>query len=87
MTDPVDLRRHRIRRATEALHRAGRRTVPPPQTEADDWVLVFEVGDTEDGLPCSRPLWLPRKQSDDYQRARFGPCEPPPNGDTDAAAG
>jgi hypothetical protein len=86
VTDVVDLRRHRIRRAGEALRRAGRRTTPPPDAEADRWVLVFDVSNTEDGLPSSTPTWLPRKPCEDWQRARFGPCEPP-NGDTDPAAG
>jgi len=85
--DAVDLRSQRIRRAAEALRRAGYRTTPSPDAEADRWVFVVEAGETEDGCPCHRLLWLPREPAEDWQRARFGPCEPPPNGDTDAAAG
>jgi hypothetical protein len=40
-------------------------------------MLVFDVSsDTDGGLPSSTPLWLPRKQNEDYQRARFGPYDP-----------
>ena len=82
--DVVDLRQHRIRYAREAVRRAGYRAIPPPDAEADLWTLVFEVGETEDGHSCHRPLWFPRKQSEDWQRARFGPCEPPHAGSRDA---
>ena len=66
----------RILRAGEAARRAGYRVTAPPDAEADQWVWCLKVGDDEDGSPTHRSVWLPRKASEDWQHARFGPFSP-----------
>lgn len=73
MTGIVDLRLHRIRSVAAALHRAGYRTTPPPDAEADQWVCSVEAGEDEHGQPVHRLIWHPRKEITDWQNARFGP--------------
>ncbi len=78
MTDIADLRLHRIRAASAALRRAGYRTTPPPDTEADQWISSIQAGEDEDGHPVHRVIWHPCKEAMDWQHARFGPFEPSP---------
>jgi hypothetical protein len=72
-----DLRLRCIRQATEASRRAGYRTTPPPNAEAGQWVCSVQAGEDEDDRPVHRLIWSPRKEAEDWQRARFGPCELP----------
>lgn len=75
--EAVDLRRHRIRRALLALRRAGYRTQPPPEVEAHLWLPALDVADAEDGSRRERPIWVPRKETEDWHIARFGHPERP----------
>lgn len=71
MTDIADLRLHRIRTAAAASRRAGYRTNPPPDIEADRWVCSVQAGEDEDGRPVHRLIWHPCKEAMDWQHARF----------------
>lgn len=72
----VDLRMQRIHRAREAARLAGYRITAPPDAEADQWLYCVEVGYDDDGSPVQESVWLPRKATEDWQYARFGPFSP-----------
>ena len=74
-TDMADLRLRRILHAGEALRHAGYRVTAPPDATADQWVCIIEAGETEEGHPVHRTIWIPRKAAEDWQHARFGPIE------------
>ena len=78
MTDVVDLRLYRIQSAAAASRRAGYRTTPPPDVEADQWVCSVQTGEDEDGCSVHRLIWHPLKEAMDWQHARFGPAESVP---------
>ena len=53
---------------------AKRRYSPPPEAEADQWILGFEDVDDEYGNTIKRgiPEWTPKAESDEWHRLRFG---------------
>ncbi|WP_205804411.1 hypothetical protein [Burkholderia sp. Ac-20365] len=62
-----------LRRLQEAMD-AGQRREPPPENEADDWVVAFEDIADERGNTIKHgvPVWLPKAEYMAFQRIRFG---------------
>lgn len=56
---------------------ASMRLTPPPEAEADEWVLSIDITDDARGRPLNRPQWYLRTAYDAYGEAwaalsRFG---------------
>ena len=68
-----ELRWQRLRELQGAMA-AKRRYSPPPEAEADQWILGFEDVDDEYGNTIKRgiPVWTPKAESDEWHRLRFG---------------
>ncbi len=67
-----EARRQRLRELHDAML-AKRRYDPPPEAEAEHWILGFEDVDDEHGRTVKRgiPVWTPRAESDEWHRLRF----------------
>ena len=62
-----------LRRLQDAMN-ARQRREPPPENEADDWVVAFEDLADERGITIRHgvPVWLPKAEYMEFQRIRFG---------------
>ena len=74
MTKPMteEDRWRRLRELNDAMA-AKRRLEPPPESEADQWVLVFMDEDDESGHTVKRGIqtWWPKAEVDEWHRLRF----------------
>lgn len=73
-----ETRHGRLRELQDAMT-AKRLYSPPRDTEADQWILGFEDVDDEHGNTVKRgiPVWIPKAESDEWHRLRFGAAHPP----------
>lgn len=67
-----ELRWQKLRELQGAMA-AKRCYSPPPEAEADQWILGFEDVDDEYGNTIKRgiPVWTPKAESDEWHRLRF----------------
>jgi putative toxin-antitoxin system antitoxin component (TIGR02293 family) len=61
-----------LRRLQEAMNAKQRRD-PPPDSEANEWITVFEDVDDDHGNTIKRgvPVWVPKAEYLEFQRLRF----------------